>query len=136
MLAAVFSLVVQPAVAADPKSVDDGTFMMLKGTVLEAGAERFKLDYGGGTITIEMDDRDWFLEGKNIAEGDEVVVWGKVDDDTYQTATIEAWSVYVKNSARISSPATQMTKIRTSNSSASPKGRRASTCLARCRKLH
>lgn len=80
-------------IAAKP----DGSWITLKGVVASAADDFFVLDYGEGLVTVEMDDWDWYEEGKNIIEGDEVTVYGRVDDDLYETATIEASSVYVED---------------------------------------
>jgi len=53
------------------------------------------LDYGKGLVTVEMDDWDWFEESGETLPGDEVTVYGEVDDDTFESAKIEARSVYV-----------------------------------------
>jgi uncharacterized protein YdeI (BOF family) len=75
----------------------DGNWINLSGTVLSTAPSTFALDYGPGNITVEMDDWDWYQEGKALVPGDQVVVTGKVDDDLYQSKRIEASSVYAKN---------------------------------------
>ncbi|MFP4521706.1 MAG: hypothetical protein ACLFQK_06125 [Fibrobacterota bacterium] len=62
-----------------------------------ASDNSFELDYGEVIVTVEMDDWDWYKEGKGIIEGDEVTVYGAVDNDTYEMTTIEASSVYVED---------------------------------------
>ena len=44
-----------------------------------------------------MDDWDWYSEGYKILEGGKVTVYGEIDDDLFETTTIEASSVYVEN---------------------------------------
>lgn len=73
----------------------NGSYVSLAGTVVEASAEQFQLDYGNGTMTVEMDDWDWYPEGHHLLENDQVVVYGYVDDDFYERRSIEASSVYV-----------------------------------------
>lgn len=85
------------AYAQDPSTKMDGSWISLSGIIAKAGDESFVLDYGKGKITVEMDDWDWYKEGKALIEGDNVTVYGRVDDDLYQSTTIEASSVYVKN---------------------------------------
>lgn len=72
-----------------------GSYVTLGGTVAEASANQFVLDYGEGTIVVEMDDWDWYPEGHDLLENDQVVIYGYVDDDFYERRTIEASSVYV-----------------------------------------
>jgi hypothetical protein len=47
-------------------------------------------------ITVEMDDGDRDADGYKLVEGDKVTVNGRIDDDFYQSTTIEANSVYVE----------------------------------------
>lgn len=84
------------ALAASPKDKPDNSWISVSGTVASVGTESFILDYGENTILVEMDDWDWFDEAKYLLEGDNVIVYGIVDDDAYETKTIEADSVYVK----------------------------------------
>ena len=90
-------LIAMPALAQDPAAKPDDTWVSLNGTISTATDDSFVLDYGEGSIIVEMDDWDWYQEGKNLIAGDEVTVYGQVDDDLYELATIEASSVYVKN---------------------------------------
>lgn len=94
---------VAPAVAGaamDPAArlaaATDRNWINLSGTIVSAGPSTFLLDYGPGTVTVEMDDWDWYQEGKALVAGDEVVVTGKIDDDLYQAQRIEASSVFAK----------------------------------------
>lgn len=85
----------------DPKTrlaaATDRSRINLTGTVVSTTPNSFVLDYGSDTVTVEMDDWDWFREGKALAAGDSVVVRGRVDDDLWQAKRIEADSVYVRN---------------------------------------
>lgn len=73
-----------------PWERDDGQWITLSGKVTDAGANDFKLDYGKGAITVEMDDYDPELEAFNIVRNDRVIVVGRVDADRKQRRTIEA----------------------------------------------
>lgn len=75
---------------------DDG-WITLSGRVVGKGADRFVLDYGPGRVTVEMDDWDWFKEGRQLLAGDQVTVTGKIDQDFLEQKKIEASSVYVKS---------------------------------------
>ena len=86
-----------PAFAQNPHSRANNTWISISGTVTSAGPDSFALDYGKGTITVEMDDWDWYAEGYKLLKGDKVRVYGYIDEDTFETTKIEAGSVYVKN---------------------------------------
>lgn len=75
----------------------DGTWVRLDGRVVTAGPNAFELDYGTGFITVEMDDWDWYHEGRAVLPNDDVTVYGRVDNDFYRLRSIEASSVYVKS---------------------------------------
>jgi len=95
---ALLTTATMPLLAAEESSlVTDNSWISLSGTVVDAGARTFELDYGDGLVVVEMDDWDWYGEAFSIMEGDQVTVYGMVDDDLYETTSIEASSVYVKN---------------------------------------
>ncbi|MCP1340259.1 hypothetical protein NJR55_11735 [Idiomarina sp. M1R2S28] len=76
----------------------DQTWVSISGEVATASPESFTLDYGDGYITVEMDDWDWYVnEGSALLSGDNVTVYGEVDNDFAEDAKIEASSVYVEN---------------------------------------
>lgn len=81
---------------AQPYSKPDDSFISINGTVTSSGPDSFVLDYGEGVITVEMDDWDWYREGYKLLNGDDVTVYGRIDDDLFEVAKIEADSVYVK----------------------------------------
>ena len=83
--------------AKNPYAQDDESWISLDGTVRSVMADRFELDYGSGWITVEMDDGDRDADAYQLMVGDEVTVSGRIDDDLFETATIEASSVYVEN---------------------------------------
>lgn len=83
--------------AADPIERADDSWITLSGTVVATYTDAFVLDYGEGTITVEMDDWDWYDDSKHIVQDDQVVVYGVMDDDLLETATIEASSVFVES---------------------------------------
>lgn len=75
----------------------DQSWINLSGTVVSTTPDSFILDHGTGTVTVEMDDWDWYREGQALAPGDPVVVTGKVDNDLWEAKRIEASSVYARN---------------------------------------
>jgi uncharacterized protein YdeI (BOF family) len=80
----------------DPYMQPDDTWISLSGTVTSVSRDAFTLDYGKGVITVEMDDGDRDADGYKLMKGDNVTVNGKIDDDFFETTTIEASSVYVE----------------------------------------
>lgn len=83
--------------AEDPYEKADDSFITLSGEVASATPSAFVLDYGEGLVTVEMDDWDWYADGYGILPEDEVTVYGYVNDDFYETTSIEASSVYVED---------------------------------------
>ena len=99
ILLSIFSGVLLTAYASaeDPYEMADGSYISLSGTVTSSTLDSFILDYGEGLVTVEMDDWDWYGDAYGILPEDEVAVYGYVDDDFYETTSIEASSVYVKD---------------------------------------
>ncbi|MDT8449863.1 MAG: hypothetical protein RQ847_06780 [Wenzhouxiangellaceae bacterium] len=87
------SAVAQP----NPATLEDDTWLSLNGTVTSVSDTTFRLDYGDGIVTVEMDDWDNYGEAFVLADGDNVTVFGEVDDDLYEKTKIEASSVYVED---------------------------------------
>lgn len=85
------------AFAVDPYAKPDNSWISISGTVAAPKSDRFMLDYGDGVITVEMDDWDAYGDAYGLMEGDHVTVYGRVDDDLYENASIEAGSVYVED---------------------------------------
>ena len=83
--------------AARLASATNASFITLNGRVVSTTPSSFDLDYGSGRITVEMDDWDWFQEGRALKAGDQVMVSGRIDRDLFERKKIEAASVYVKN---------------------------------------
>jgi len=74
----------------------DESWISISGTAVDTQPDGFTLDYGEGLVVVEMDDWDWYDESNAILEGDRVTVYGLIDDDLFETTTIEASSVYVE----------------------------------------
>lgn len=91
------SVVAGAAAAEDPIDQPDETWIDLSGTVVAPDADSFTLDYGQGVVVVEMDDWDNYGDAYGLIDGDKVTVYGRVDDDLFERATIEASSVYVEN---------------------------------------
>ena len=83
--------------AAQPYTLPDDSYISISGTVTSPTADTFVLDYGEGTILVEMDDWDSYGDAHGLLDGDKVTVMGEIDDDLFEMAKIEAGSVYVEN---------------------------------------
>lgn len=93
--AAVFSL--SAPAQPNPYNKPDNAWISISGTVETVARDTFTLDYGEGIVTVEMDDGDRDADAYKLLKGDKVTVSGLVDDDLFETTTIEAGSVYVEN---------------------------------------
>lgn len=98
-IAVSLTLMATPALAADsPYTKPDDTWVSLSGTAVETGPSSFTLDYGEGTILVEMDDWAWYeKDGYGLIDGDKVRVYGEIDDDFAEATKVEASSVYVES---------------------------------------
>jgi len=79
-----------------PYARADQSWISLSGTVDAVSPDLFTLDYGSGLVTVEMDDGDRDADAYALVKGDQVTVNGMIDDDFFETTTIEARSVYVE----------------------------------------
>lgn len=83
--------------AAKLSAAYDGNWVNISGKVVSTQPSSFVVDYGKGNVTVEMDDWDWYKEGRLLKAGDQVIVSGRVDNDLLLKKRIEAASVYVEN---------------------------------------
>lgn len=97
--AAIAALTAAAALAQDrsPYTLADGSWITISGTVDSVRPDSFTLDYGDGTVIVEMDDGDRDADAYQLLRGDMVSVAGRVDDDLYELTSIEASSVFVEN---------------------------------------
>jgi uncharacterized protein YdeI (BOF family) len=79
-----------------PHSRPDQSLLSISGTVGAVTATAFTLDYGRGRIDVELDDVDRDPETFALRSGDRVTVRGRIDDDFFSAARVEASSVYVE----------------------------------------
>ncbi|NGX16471.1 hypothetical protein [Wenzhouxiangella sp. XN24] len=86
-----------PLAAQDPYAAPDDSWISISGEVETVSPDVFTLDYGDGMITVEMDDGDRDADAYKLLKGDKVTVYGVIDDDLFETRSIEASSVYVEN---------------------------------------
>ncbi|WP_435203807.1 hypothetical protein [Qipengyuania sp. 902] len=78
----------------------DGDWIRIDGEVVSTTAgspSSFVLDYGTDSVTVEADDWDWASDGIALLPGDRVSVTGRVDEGLFNTETIEAGAIYVRN---------------------------------------
>lgn len=88
-----------PSGAVGPEAVTptgEGSWLNISGTVLSAAPSSFLLQTADGQLVVEMDDWDWYQEGRRLENGYHVAVTGRIDKDILKGRTIEARSVYVK----------------------------------------
>ncbi len=100
MMAIAVSVLLSTAPVAgetNPYLHPDEAWVSISGTIVSPGDDSFYLDYGEGTILVEMDDWDEYGNAKGLLDGDRVTVHGRVDSAFYEHTTIEASSVYVEN---------------------------------------
>lgn len=83
--------------AENPYDMEDASWISLSGTVVATSPESFELDYGTGIVTVEMDDWGWYEKARLLLVDDQVVVQGYIDEDFYESTSIEAGSVYVRD---------------------------------------
>lgn len=77
-----------------PSMQPNGSWTSISGTVTDTQPGAFTLDYGKGKVTVEMDGWVWYGKNYQKINGDKVTVVGKIDDDFFESAKIEASSVY------------------------------------------
>lgn len=85
------------ASAQQPKALMDNTWISLNGVVTSIDDDSFMLDYGNGSIQVELDDWDWYPETTTALIGERVSVAGMVDRDFFENTEIEADSVYLES---------------------------------------
>jgi len=85
-----------PTDDVNPYQKLDGTWITISGQAENIMADRFTLDYGDGSVIVEMDDGDRDADAYKLVKGDKVTVNGRIDNDFYELTTIEASSVYVE----------------------------------------
>lgn len=76
------------------RTAADEEWLLVTGKVKSSTPDGFVLEYGGGQITVEMDDYDNYEENVLLPD-DRVTVTGRMDDDLFERRAIEAVSVYV-----------------------------------------
>jgi uncharacterized protein YdeI (BOF family) len=80
-----------------PLNYADNAVMVLSGTVTGTNDEGFVLDYGSGTISVDMDAFDDHRLKADKLDGQRVTVLGEVDDDFFERTELEAMSISIDN---------------------------------------
>jgi len=89
----------------DPYAKPDDSWISISGTVVNPKDDTFMLDYGQGTILVEMDDWDGVGEAYALIDGDRVTVYGAVDDGLFDERQSKQAASMSKVSTPISTPA-------------------------------
>lgn len=98
------TLVANPAAGQDdagsspePYEQSDDTWINISGTVASATPDSISLDYGDGTITVEIGDWKSYRGAWSLLDGSQVSVFGQIDANLFTRDTIKAHSVYVES---------------------------------------
>ena len=107
MVAALIAFPAQSQIAAtpdkdavqneDPKEKADGSWIGLSGKVVNVGEEQFVLDHGSGKITVKLQHENVKHDDHKFIDGEEVRVYGIVDDNFFLNTTILARAVFVES---------------------------------------
>ncbi|WP_420426768.1 OB-fold nucleic acid binding domain-containing protein [Algiphilus sp.] len=93
-----FALASGSAIALqEPESAQAGTWAGLTGTVTTVKEDRFKMDYGDGTMTVGVADWQTYNKQFELGKGDKVTVYGRVDKGLYESAALDAASIFVED---------------------------------------
>ncbi len=84
-----------PKLVVDPYAEDDGSWIGISGTVESAGAGDFVLNYGDGTITVQLADDT--TRSHKFMENERVMVFGIVDERLFRSTMIQARAVFVES---------------------------------------
>jgi len=80
----------------NPYALADESWISISGEVQFLQPDSFTLDYGDGSVIVEMDDGDRDADAYKLIEGDNVNVLGVIDRDLFELTSIEASSVFVE----------------------------------------
>lgn len=83
--------------STDPYAQPDDSWISISGTVVSPTPDSFSLDYGDGTITVQVGDWETYRDAYTLMDGDRVSVYGQLDENLFRRDTIEAESVYVES---------------------------------------
>lgn len=81
----------------EPEKVEDSTWAGLTGRVTSVAEQRFKIDYGDGTLTVLVDGWATYNKLFELSKGDKVTVYGRVDKNLYEATSMDAASIFVED---------------------------------------
>lgn len=70
------------------------TWISISGTVVNPKPAEFTLNYGDGTIAVDMQDWKWYKKNNSEMSGDKVTVYGILDETLFDGKSIDATSIY------------------------------------------
>ncbi|WP_211481053.1 hypothetical protein [Alteromonas confluentis] len=76
-------------------STEPRTWITLTGEVVDVDSKFFTLDYGEGTIFVELNNTDLDAQAYEQLEGKDVMVTAQLDDSLFSDERIKAQSVFV-----------------------------------------
>lgn len=85
----------------NPYAYPDKARVVLTGVVAAEAGDIVALDYGDGSITVELDDQDAFNEAELVEPGDRITVNGLIDRDFREIPSIEADTLFVHESGTL-----------------------------------
>lgn len=96
--AIVFALLSSSALALkEPEKVDKSSWVALTGRVTSSEETRFTLDYGDGTLTVNLKDWASYNTHFELGTGDKVTVYGRVNKGLYESSSIDPASIFVED---------------------------------------
>ncbi|MDC8832264.1 hypothetical protein [Alteromonas gilva] len=99
LIAAATSVVLGTTAMADnhkPSDMKDRAWATFSGEVTSVNPDSFMLDYGEGSLLVEVDDGDYDNDAYKLFKGDDVTVTGRIDKNLFADTTLEASGIYVK----------------------------------------
>lgn len=78
--------------------LEDESWIRLNGEVAETEDTSFDLNYGPGMIEVDLEDWNWGEFANAVEVGDNVTVYGQIDDDFFESSELEATSLFVHDS--------------------------------------
>ena len=85
----------------NPYAYPDQARVVLTGVVAAESGDIVVLDYGDGSITVELDDQDAFNEAELVEPGDRITVNGLIDRDFREIPSIEADTLFIHESGTL-----------------------------------
>lgn len=91
-------LFVHPLVIAERSGYSSaGDLIDVSGTIVSTSADSFYLDYGEGLILVEMEGWQWYEQRRSQIDGDDVTVYGRMDEELLSREVIRASSIFVED---------------------------------------